>query len=234
MTGLPVISLMQKQVNVSIKAPYFCYGELTSQTEDVWIICHGYGQLAKYFLRRFDVLDSKSNYVIAPEGLSHFYLKDDYQNVGASWMTREYRLDEIDNQSAYLNAIVSQELPNRSSSAYQLNLLGFSQGTATIVRWAAHQKVVFDRMILWAGSFPHDVPKGSFDYLPPTSEIWVVYGSEDPFLTETRLQEQATMMKGMFAQEVRILPFEGKHEVPREVLQKLISRWNLEEKPELR
>ena len=216
---------MQKQVQVSLKAPYYTHGELAASTRHVWIICHGYGQLAKHFLRRFDVLDPLNHYVIAPEGLSHFYLGDDYKSIGASWMTRENRLDEIHNQSQYLNSVFQQELAEIDPTQIKVNLLGFSQGTSTIVRWAVHQHITFDRMILWAGAFPPEIGAGAFAYLDAAPDIWMVYGDQDHFINEEAFQKQQNLVHMAFSQEINVLKFEGKHEVPREIIQQLIKKW---------
>jgi len=56
-------------------ARYFTLGELGPGTRDVWFVCHGYGQLAGRFLRQFEPLMDGTRFVVAPEGLSRFYLE---------------------------------------------------------------------------------------------------------------------------------------------------------------
>src|SRR5207237_799567 len=66
--------------------------------------------------------------VVAPEGRPRFYLTESptERRVGASWMTREDRLHEIDDYVRYLDAVhVDLKLPNTRITA-----LGFSQGSA--------------------------------------------------------------------------------------------------------
>ncbi len=70
-------------------ARYFQNGELNQSTSEVWIVCHGYGQLANFFLRKFDLLNSNTTCIIAPEGLHRYYLEGSAGRVGASWMTKE-------------------------------------------------------------------------------------------------------------------------------------------------
>ena len=105
---------MEKHVNISIKAPYYVSNKLTDQTENIWLVCHGSGQLAMYFLKKFDGLDKEKNFIIAPQGLSKFYQENNNFSgrVGATWMTKEDRLTEIDNQQAMINSIWEREVGN--------------------------------------------------------------------------------------------------------------------------
>ena len=89
---------MEREINISLKTKYSTYGKFSDRTEKIWFVCHGYGQLAEYFIKNFEVLDAETNYVIAPQGLSKFYLKGFTGRVGASWMTKEDRLTDIENQ----------------------------------------------------------------------------------------------------------------------------------------
>src|SRR5438309_1661873 len=56
-------------------ARYFTLGSPQGAT-DVWFVCHGYGQLASRFLERFRALESERRCILAPEGLSRFYLTE--------------------------------------------------------------------------------------------------------------------------------------------------------------
>ena len=78
-------------------ARYFTLGSPEDAAE-VWFVCHGYGQLAARFLERFRPIEANRRCIVAPEGLSRFYLTETAteRRVGASWMTREDRLHEID------------------------------------------------------------------------------------------------------------------------------------------
>ena len=80
--------------------------ELTEATERIWLVFHGYGQLAEYFIKKFEDLDPTKNFIIAPQGLSKYYLQGVYGRVGASWMTKEDRLTEIANQYAYIDEVL--------------------------------------------------------------------------------------------------------------------------------
>ena len=100
----------------------------------LWVVVHGYGQLARYFLNAFAPV-AGADAVVAPEGLSRFYLDDAHQRVGAAWMTREDREHEIDDHVRYLDALI--ELLQPTAGRRPLHVLGYSQGVATVARWLA-------------------------------------------------------------------------------------------------
>ena len=78
---------------------------------EVWLVCHGYGQLASRFIRHFAPLADGTRLIVVPEALSRFYLDhpakagSTHARVGASWMTREDREAEIADQVEYLDAV---------------------------------------------------------------------------------------------------------------------------------
>ncbi|MEM9721831.1 MAG: alpha/beta hydrolase [Bacteroidota bacterium] len=210
-----------QSISFSVEAPYYTYGSLNPDTEAIWIVCHGLGQQAKYFMRRFDSLSPKTHFLIAPQGLSRYYMHDKYEKVGASWMTREFREMEIQNQGEYLDEIIRKELGSEPWGKYRFHLMGFSQGVATISRWAVSRKIPFFQLILWAGGFPHEITEDLTPQLSANAEVWTVVGNEDPFLTEERMETELKRLNEIFGNHVKYHLFEGKHEVQREVLQTL-------------
>ena len=155
---------MEKHLNISISAAYHTLNELTDKTKNIWFVCHGQGQLAEYFIKKFEVLNSEENFVIAPQGLSRYYLNGFTGRVGASWMTKEDRLTEIDNQQVLLQEIWTNEVGDQAEGK-RVIFFGFSQGTATISRFIGYSKVPFDKLVLWAGMFPPDLPAENFEHL---------------------------------------------------------------------
>ncbi|HXL53845.1 MAG TPA: hypothetical protein VN945_11990, partial [Gemmatimonadales bacterium] len=139
-------------------ARYFTLGN-SSGVAEVWFACHGYGQLAARFLEKLRVLDDGRRYLVAPEGLSRFYLSESAteRRVGATWMTREDRLAEIDDYVRYLDAVYADVFASIDRAHVTVHALGFSQGTSTVSRWAALGKAQIDRLTLWGGEFPPDL-----------------------------------------------------------------------------
>ncbi len=205
---------------------YFKLGEINARTKAVWFVLHGYGQLAPYFLRKFQALPQHNICVIAPEGLSHFYLEDPASRsrtgnmrVGASWMTRENRLADIENYITYLNSIFKKEIG--SNNTLPVTLLGFSQGAATASRWALSDAIHFNRLILWAGILPPDIDFDKGKNLFAQKDVVVVYGNRDPYLNESRFGEMKNLSDklGLSAKEI---VFDGTHEIHEPTLLTLI------------
>lgn len=217
--------MQQLNTEFNFTGRYFKIGEITSQTKAVWFVLHGYGQLAQYFLPKFRRLADHNICVIAPEGLSHYYLEDPITRsktgstrVGASWMTRENRLLDIENYIKYLDSIFKTEIGH---SDLPITLLGFSQGAATVSRWALSDSIDFDRLILWAGILPNDMnfEKGK-DRLK-SKTVQTIYGKNDPFLNETRAGEMK-MLTEKLGITVEPIVFDGVHEIHEATLLTLI------------
>ncbi len=207
-----------KELRLPIRrsARYYVLGEAHEDIRALWIVCHGYGQLAGKFLKSFATLDNGRNLIVAPEALSRFYLDGFSGDVGATWMTKEDRLAEIDDQRNYLDALY-RVCTHRLSPETMVNVLGFSQGTATVSRWVAASEYPIDNLILWAGDFPPDV-----ENLPKLqrANIYYVYGNRDPFLTDERIQHFQDMTRRN-SLHVNTLTFGGKHHIHDETLQQL-------------
>lgn len=208
-----------QSVGFQFNARYYKLGEIHSDTKEVWWVLHGYGQLAQYFIQKFKPLNEKGICVIAPEGLSRFYLQGNQGRVGATWMTQENRLMDIENYITYLNFIHKKEIGQRH---VKTTLLGFSQGAATLMRWAMNNQVQFDRLILWAGLFPPDIDFTKGAELLKGKEVIEVLGKQDEFITADRIQEMMKLNMQLNINPV-ILEFDGKHELKVEVLLKIVE-----------
>jgi len=212
------------ELDFSFKARYYKLGEINASTKQVWFVLHGYGQLAQYFIRKFSVLEEQNICVIAPEGLSRFYLEElqttgrKNNRVGATWMTKENRLTDIENYIQYLNAVYALEIKDNSKP---VTVLGFSQGSATASRWVLSGKINFERLVLWAGMLPPDMNFDAGSKLLEKKGVYLVYGKADPFLTDDRFAEMHTLAKQLNT-EIKEITFEGGHDIDQSALLKLM------------
>jgi predicted esterase len=197
------------------QARYFQLGDITADTKHLWIVFHGYAQLAKYFIHKFRILEEHGIVVIAPEGLSKFYTRDvrttstEKNRVGASWMTKENRSQDIVNNIAYVQSIYDKlEIPIST----QLTIFGFSQGAATACRWAIESKIPFARLILWAGVFPPDIDFSAGKSALKNKQILVVQGDQDPLITPERTTEQHAIFEQLHVIPT-LITFHGEHEL---------------------
>lgn len=213
--------MQEHHLPVSRTARYFTLGS-PERAREVWFVCHGYGQLAARFLERFRVLAGEDRCVVAPEGLSRFYLTDGpaERRVGASWMTREDRLSEIDDYVRYLDAVCR----NIEPSAARVTALGFSQGAATACRWVAMGSSRIDRLVVWGGEVPPDLDLGREPALGRlrASRLTLVYGTRDEFFTPKIVAATEERLRA-HAIPYELIPFDGGHEVDPAMLERLAA-----------
>lgn len=206
-------------------ARYYTLGQLNVNTRQIWLVLHGYGQLARYFIRKFAPLGEEQIFIIAPEGLSRFYLENVQSGgrpdnrVGASWMTKENRDTDIQNYLHYLDVLYDTQIGKENR--VPITLLGFSQGAATASRWAIHRRTGFQRLILWAGIFPPDLDFYSGTEALKDKEVLLVYGNSDPFLNDNRFAEMHTISSKLEVSPQRVT-FEGGHEIDAATLLKIV------------
>ncbi len=185
------------------------------QAKIVLYILHGYGQLAHYFIQKFKEVDNNI-LIVAPEGMHRFYLQGTSGRVGASWMTKEAREIDIQDNLNYLNkidTIISNKYPIEKRL-----LLGFSQGGATALRWKMNQKTHFDSIIIWGSDFPREHEWPEKFTLEKTNYFLV--GNEDEFFNdETRSKLTEYYLSLGFNIEV----YNGNHDIEPKTLLKLLT-----------
>ncbi|WP_400191141.1 alpha/beta hydrolase [Hymenobacter sp. B81] len=202
-------------------ARYYQLGELATARR-LWVVCHGYGQLAAYFIRHFRAVAEHvpGTVVVAPEGLSKFYLQGTSGRVGATWMTREDRLGEIEDYSAYLDQLLAQ-LQAACPPGTPVTLLGFSQGATTLSRWLLRRPFRPRHLVLWAGTFPEDAdPAAARELLTTLPALTVVCGTADPYVPEDKVDGQLALL-GQHGGRPAVLRFAGGHELNAAVLRQL-------------
>lgn len=215
---------MERHLTVARTARYYQLGELSTATQQIWFVCHGYGQLAAYFSRHFAFLAEAdpATVVIAPEGLSRFYLSGNSGRVGASWMTRDDRLHEIADHIGFLNQLADTVLADCPANV-RITVLGFSQGTATVGRWLAQAHFRPAHLILWAGGFPRDLEPDQVRTLLQGLSLTVVVGTNDEFISADQIAQQQHWLQ-QFGNAPQLISFAGKHELNRAVLEELATR----------
>jgi len=213
--------MIEKHISFNFEGRYFSIGGNAKENilTEIWFVLHGQGQLANYFLEKFRPLAQDNRKIIAPEGLSRYYLQGFSGRVGASWMTRENRLKDINNYLNFLTSVYNKEVPKDID--IKITLLGFSQGAATASRWALTDSINIQHLILWAGIFPPDLdlPKGQEKF--KNLKISNVYGDRDEYLNNDRLAEQAQVANKLGVSYSKIV-FQGGHQIDEDALLRLI------------
>jgi predicted esterase len=212
--------MIEKHIKYTTKARYYTSNEKEGPVDQVIYVLHGYGQLAYYFLRKFRPFFNDRVVFVAPEAPYRYYLNRNSGRVGATWMTKEDRLTDIENYVSYLEALHS-EIMNRYQPR-KITVLGFSQGAATASRWVAQGKILPDRFILWASVFPPDMDY-SFD-IPKLnrSEVFMVCGSRDEFIDDDKWKSHTDFLieSGLHFIEKR---FDGTHDIDIRTLGEILN-----------
>lgn len=202
-------------------------GSLEAELTEVWIVCHGHGQLARRFLSRFLPLERPDRLFIAPEALSRYYLSPPQGGphpadapVGASWMTVEDRELEMQDYVGYLDLLYDEIFSTVDRAKVQVCVLGFSQGTATAARWVARGKVDPDRVVLYAGLLPSELDMERAARLAKRSPLTIVLGTNDEFAKPELIAAQEARLRQLGVAHT-IIRFEGGHEITPDVLMRL-------------
>ncbi|MGK7312260.1 MAG: alpha/beta hydrolase [Candidatus Longimicrobiales bacterium M2_2A_002] len=228
----------EHHIRVPRTARYRVLGDAEGAGE-LWFVLHGYRQLAERFIRRFHSLPgvaSGARAVVAPEGLSRFYIEDGAgggehgpdSRIGATWMTRADREHEIRDYVEYLDrlAVAVLDPAGRGPEAAaaetidgdgrRLVVLGFSQGAATASRWATYGRIRPAELVLWAGGLAADLDTARAAEALAGTRVRMVAGRDDGWATG-RVAESRRRLAGVGV-ETDVLEFEGGHAIPAGVL----------------
>lgn len=200
------------------------YHELGSpgEVEELWLVLHGYGMLAGRFLRWFEPVAREGRRIVAPEGLSRFYLDDRYERVGASWMTREQRGRDIGDTHRWLDAVL-EEQRGRGAAAARVVLLGFSQGGPVAARWCLLGHAPVDQLVVWGEGLPRELDLAPHRERLAELGLWLCLGDDDPYLPAARIaaEERRLARAGI---EAHRLPYAGGHRIEAGPIRELAER----------
>lgn len=216
---------VERHLEVVRTARYFQAGTVSPATSQVWFACHGYRQLASRFVHRFLGLGDLGVVVVAPEGLSRFYIDPApgrhgaEARVGASWMTRADRDREIADYVGYLDRLANVVLAGRprGGASPKTVVLGFSQGVHTAARWAVLGRTPVDELVLWGAYLPSDLP---VDERLAGPGLTLVFGEDDPTADPALARRQAERLEAAGVRP-RQVSCPGGHRVDPEVVRAL-------------
>lgn len=207
---------------------YALLGAAPADAHRVWFVLHGYAQLAPRFLRHFAGIVPADTCVVAPEGLSRFYVDmpagdgQHLQRVGATWMTRENRDDDIADTMVWLDTVY-RDIMREREIAPAIGVLAFSQGVATATRWLATSTVRPQAFVVWAGGLAHDVPDDTLRTVLHGAAVTLVCGTRDQFINEEQARRLHARLQELTPSADHIA-FDGAHHLERTVLGPLLAR----------
>jgi predicted esterase len=215
------MSAHERHIMIERSARLFVLGDRAT-AQELWVVCHGYGQLAGRFIRDFDHITTPERMIVAPEGLHRFYLDPPpapaaQRRVGATWMTRDDRETDIADYVRYLDAVVAEVAPGLPVRA-----LGFSQGSATVFRWAALGRTPVVELILWSGEVPPDLEMQPAAERLHQTRITFVQGSTDRLQPPHSARRQLELLDAA-GLSYRTLMFDGGHALDRALLAEIAA-----------
>ncbi|MDF1698510.1 MAG: dienelactone hydrolase family protein [Saprospiraceae bacterium] len=212
------MEIKENKINVQRTGVFYTSGDL-KEAPIVWFVCHGYGQLGNTIIRKFDFLVDQGHSVLSAESMNRFYWQGVSGQVATTWMTKRYRLDEINDNNAYLTSLYES-----SKNQSKRILLGFSQGGTTIWRWIFDHRPDFDVFINYAGWMPEDIDLSLLqDYLKDKTLVFT-YGANDEYLTEDRMKMFHEVISNSKL-KIHIHKTEGTHKIDREVLKDIVDKY---------
>lgn len=207
------MEIEENHFNIERQLRYYTFGN--KQSKKLLVVLHGYGQLAKFFIRKFSDLQNDF-LIIAPEGVHRFYLSGSSGRVGASWMTKEDRIHDINANNRMLNSLVT--FLQKNNACTEVYVLGFSQGGATAARFCSETKLNITELILWACVFPPDL-EVKMDQLINCKKTFVL-GQNDEYF---RGEEKEKTVKYYEELGFKTKLFQGTHDIDSSTLKTLFK-----------
>jgi predicted esterase len=214
-------------LHVRRTARYYTIGPIHGFPRELWIVAHGYAQLARRFVKWFSALDDGTRLIVAPEALSRFYLDPVAERraqaeprVGATWMTREDREAEIRDYVAYLELLTSEVRRHLSGAGPRIVVLGFSQGTATVCRWLASSDLRADQLVLWSGGIPPELDVATWSTQLHGAALTLVAGENDEMVPADAVVAEGERLSAAGV-AFNLLRYPGGHRIDADALTRL-------------
>lgn len=220
----PIRTAVEHTIEVPRTARYYVLGDAVGG--DLWIVLHGFGQLAGDFIEYFAELNDGSRMVVAPEALNRYYttglsVPSAERPVGATWMTREFRDAEMRDYVRYLDILhadlAAKHRPRRTV------VVGFSQGGATASRWVVQGSARIHTLVLWGATLPPDLDLAVARERLTAVRLKIVIGRTDQYINPdavSRERERLTAAGIPFD----LIDYDAGHAIKRGVLRKLAEK----------
>jgi predicted esterase len=220
MTDPSVRTIETKHITIDRRVRFATLGKPSDAVREVWFVLHGYSQVAPRFLRYFRTLADETRVIVAPEGLHRYYIDRATRKIGASWMTSEDRLTDIDDYVGYLDRLYTHVFDELGRDSVRVTGLGFSQGVHTLCRWIALGGSRIDRAILWGATVPPDLDLEAHGTRLGAAHLHLVIGEEDEYFRGDAVHVYHERLKAHGIPFTPI-PFPGGHRLDKDVLRRL-------------
>ena len=164
---------MNASITIPIRAQYLMEPTSPEAGSRVVLGFHGYAERAEVQQQRLIALKlSQPTVCCCPEAYNRFYSRSG--RVVASWMTKAYRKEAIDDCIGYIDSLMRV-----LSETWKCNespvLFGFSQGAALAYRYAVRGEFKSKGLVVVGSDIPPDI----FDQLSKLPKTLVCHGEQD-------------------------------------------------------
>jgi predicted esterase len=220
----PIRTAVEHTIEVPRTARYYVLGDAVGG--DLWIVLHGFGQLAGDFIEYFAELNDGSRMVVAPEALNRYYtlglsVPSAERPVGATWMTREFRDAEMRDYVRYLDILhadlTAKHRPRRTV------VVGFSQGGATASRWVVQGSARLHTLVLWGATLPPDLDLAVARERLSAARLKVVIGRTDQYISADAVSRERERLAAA-AIPFDLIEYDAGHSIKRGVLKELAGK----------
>ena len=100
-------------------------------------------------------------------------------------------------------------------------MFGYSQGVSVATRYVAKRQLQCAQLVLHSGGIPKELHAEDFAFL--NAKVSLICGTDDAYLNEERLQSETKKAHDLFKSQLKVIMFEGKHEVNVDIINDLVS-----------
>jgi predicted esterase len=135
-------------------------------------------------------------------------------------MTREDRLNDINDQFKYLENLVGV-FRTKLPADCKMHVLGFSQGVATAFRWVDRSQLQVASLTAWAGTFPPDIDYALNNQRFNDLKLHACFGDEDEYISTEGAQK---LIAQLAEQHIGVTPhfYQGGHKLYLDLLAEVI------------
>jgi predicted esterase len=168
---------------------------------------HGYAESAEMQFERLQAIAGADPWIVlSVQGLHRFY-RGRFEDVVASWMTRQDREVAIADNTAYVTKVIDAVAKEFSANSKRV-LAGFSQGVSMAFRCAAGYGRPIDGVVALGGDIPPELDPSALSRI---RTVLLARGTRDELYTAEKLAADERRLRAAGVQ-VQILSFEAAHE----------------------
>ena len=168
---------------------------------------HGYAESAEIQFERLQAIAGADPWIVLSiQGLHRFY-RGRFNDVVASWMTRQDRETAIADNMTYVTRVIDI-VANEYTANSKRVLAGFSQGVSMAFRSAAGYGRAVDGIVALGGDVPPELDASA---LARIRTVLLARGAQDELYTADKLETDERRLRAAGV-NVQILSFDAGHE----------------------